>query len=177
MRAAAAAVLAACAIAAGGCTAIRVSKVGKTMVEVENNGWLLFNFIPIASGDTDSPDSHWCKLFQNSVSLDNNIDLLDQAVRREGAIGVRDVISYTTDEHVLIILLKRHSMHTSAELVMPGDDSVGEVHKIEPKKLRGPELVEVNTVRKDPPAARERANPGPTPGKVPEPERYKLLEF
>ena len=39
----------------------------------------------------------------------------------QGAIGVRNLTSYTTDEKVLVILLARRAYHTSAELIFPRD--------------------------------------------------------
>ena len=139
-----AAVLAASLIL-GGCTAVRVCHVGKSMVDVENNGWFLFDIIPLASGDTEHPESKICRLFQNSVTLENNIDLIDYAVKREGAAGVRDLVSYASDEYVLFFLLKRHSMHTSAVLVMPETEleETKFVQKIDSRLLRDPEKAEV----------------------------------
>ncbi len=135
---------------AAGCTAVKVSHVGKSMVEVENNGWLLFNLIPLASGDADNPESKVCKFFQNSVTLDNNIDLITYAMRQEGAVGVKDLTSYTSDEYVLFLLLRRHSMHTSAVLVMPHDEDAddADIHRVETRLERDP----AKATPKEPPA-------------------------
>lgn len=176
------AVMGAMAAAMAGCTAIRVSHVGKSMVEVENNGWLLLDFIPIASGDADNPESKICNLFENSVTLDNNIDLINYAIRREGAIGVRDLVTYTTDEHVLFILLKRHCMHTSAVLVMPGEEELldtNSIHRVESKRERDPEGTEVakpprtllRPLRKNPPRNE------PLDSRPPEPTKIELINF
>ena len=35
----------------GGCATVTVSREGGTMVNIENSGWYLLNFIPIASGN------------------------------------------------------------------------------------------------------------------------------
>jgi len=167
----------AAALLSGACTSIRVSHVGKPMIEVENTGWLLFNFIPIASGNPDNPGGHMCRLFQNTVTLDNNIELVNHAIRREQAVGVRDLVTYTSDEHVLVLLFKRISMHTSAELVM-GDDLEGlmDVHLIDPRKQRDPDKVEVKTVSqdvRDEPRTRFES-PDERP---PEPAKLKILNF
>lgn len=168
-----AASFAAVALAMAGCTSVRVSHVGHTMVDVENNGWFLFNLIPLASGDTDNPESRICKLFQNSVTLDNNIDLINYAMTREGAVGVRDLVSYSTDEYVLFVLLKRHSMHTSAELVMPEKaEKVRDLQIIDPRKLRDGQDAAVNIGNDDTrmavPAARVgRGDPRMAEPKIP----------
>lgn len=119
-----------------GCASVRVCRTGKTMVDVENSNWLLFNCIPLASGNPAAPNVNDCRFFANTVKLANNIGMMDWAIRREGALGVRDLSTYTTDEYVLFVLLKRHAMHTSAELVMPGEDvREGDFQKIESTRL------------------------------------------
>ena len=60
--------------------------------------------------------------FRCTRICENNIRLLDYAATYRNAKAVRSVNSFWTDENVLIILLKRHSCHTSAELVMEGED-------------------------------------------------------
>lgn len=102
-----------------GCAAVRISRVEKTMADIEISSWQLFSFIPIASGDPMQPNEAGFKLFRDTVTLENNMKLLDYAIRKEGATGVRDIVSYSTDEYVFIFLLRRHSMHTSAELIVP----------------------------------------------------------
>lgn len=101
-----------------GCTSVNVShEGGRTLVDIANSSWLLLNFIPLASGCPEHPLAHHCKLFQNSVTLENNMKLLDYAVRREGAVDFGEIVSYTNDESVFFILLKHHVCHTSAELL------------------------------------------------------------
>lgn len=43
--------------------------------------------------------------------------MLDRVIEEEGAAAVRDLNSFTIDEHILLILLKRRSYHTSAQLL------------------------------------------------------------
>ena len=79
--------VAAAALLACGCTTVLKSKEfgdvktdgGSTpvaAVEIENSVWLLFNFIPIASGNPANPNGNWCKLFRNTVNLPNNMSVL-----------------------------------------------------------------------------------------------------
>lgn len=106
-----------CLIAAG-CTSVKISNEGGKCVAVaENTGWYLFNFIPLASGDTSNPNGYTCRLFRNSVNLKSNMQLLEHAMKKENAVSCKDIVSYSTDEKILIVLLKRLSYHTSAELV------------------------------------------------------------
>ena len=114
------AVILACALL-GGCATVTVSRDGATMVNIENSGWYLLNFIPIASGNPARPNSCTTRLFSKTVTLENNVKMLDKVIRDEGAVAVRDINSFTIDEHVLLILLKRHSYHTSAQLLMKED--------------------------------------------------------
>lgn len=162
------AILVAALALAGGCATINMSSVGKVMVDVENTNWLLFNFIPIASGNPEKPNENDCRFFCNTVDLENNIEMLDFAVQKYGAVGVRDIVSYSSDEYVLFVLLKHHSMHTSAELVMPGDETrKEEVQKVESLKIKEEKLAE------NPPAERlENLNPPPL---VKEPKKGILL--
>jgi hypothetical protein len=110
----------ACALL-GGCATVTVSRDGATMVNIENSGWYLLNFIPIASGNPARPNSCTTRLFSKTVTLENNVKMLDKVIRDEGAVAVRDINSFTIDEHVLLILLKRHAYHTSAQLLKKED--------------------------------------------------------
>ena len=110
----------ACALL-GGCATVTVSRDGATMVNIENSGWYLLNFIPIASGNPTRPNSCTTRLFSKTVTLESNVKMLDKVIREEGAVAVRDINSFTVDEHVLLILLKRHAYHTSAQLLMKDD--------------------------------------------------------
>ena len=110
----------ACALLSG-CATVTVSRDGATMVNIENSGWYLLNFIPLASGNPMRPNSCTTRLFSKTVTLENNVKMLDKVIRDEGAVAVRDINSFTVDEHVLLILLKRHAYHTSAQLLMKED--------------------------------------------------------
>ena len=62
----------------GGCATVTVSREGGTMVNIENSGWYLLNFIPIASGNPASPNSFSTRLFSRTVTLENNVKMLDK---------------------------------------------------------------------------------------------------
>ena len=119
MRTAAIAALAATLLA--GCSTVTISRNGSTMVNIENSGWYLLNFIPIASGNPAAPNSFSTRLFSKTVTLENNIKMLDRVIAEEGAVAIRDLNSFTIDEHILLILFKRHSYHTSAQLLKEKD--------------------------------------------------------
>lgn len=106
------------AVLLSGCaTYTTTSAGGRTTVDVQNTGWYLFNFIPLGSGDHDAPNGFGCNIFQNSVSLENNMKILKKAMIAENAYKAENVVSRWTDEKVLFILLKRYACHTSAELI------------------------------------------------------------
>ena len=115
------AAIAALAALLAGCSIVTVSRHGSTMVNIENSGWYLLNFIPIASGNPASPNSFSTRLFSKTVTLENNVKMLDKVIADEGAVAIRDLNSFTIDEHILLILFKRHAYHTSAQLLMEKD--------------------------------------------------------
>lgn len=105
------------ALLASGCCSIHTSSEGgRTMCLVENYGWRLFDLVPLVAGDPDSLHESGCKLFSDTVTLENNQKLLDRAIKRAGATGVRFQNSYMTDEQSLFTFYRR-TYYTSAELV------------------------------------------------------------
>ncbi len=113
------------ALLAGGCATVHYSdEGGKTMVDVANTGWYLFNLIPLASGNPEAPNEVGFKLFRQTTTLQNNVRLLDYAATERGASDIKAVSTFTSDESVFIILLKRHIIHTSAELIIPPKEPV-----------------------------------------------------
>lgn len=86
-------------------------------VEIENAGWFLFKFIPLGSGDPLAPNRCSSKLFQNTVTLQNNLEMLEDEMGRVNATRVANLTSRKTDESVLWILLSRTAYHTSAVLL------------------------------------------------------------
>ena len=127
MRAAAAMLLAALA---AGCATIERTDVyhGRGIgngerpletIEIENTGWLLFKCIPLGSGNPARPNSVGCRLFRNTVTLQNNLDMLAAEMERVGAARIVNLSSRKTDETIFVILLTRHACHTSAVLLKP----------------------------------------------------------
>ena len=119
------------ALLASGCTTVLKSKEfgnvkvdGSTTpvaaVEIENSVWLLFNFIPVASGNPDHPNSYRCKLFRNTVNLPNNMEVLRAEMASEGVSEVVNLTSHYADEKYLFFLLARRACHTSAVLIQSG---------------------------------------------------------
>lgn len=105
-------------LSAAGCSSIDISeKGGRTMVSIHNSGWEAFSCIPLASGNPDQTDRFGCLLFENSVTLDNNLKMLERTMKEKGANGVKSLSSSIVDETVFFILINRRVYHTSAELV------------------------------------------------------------
>ncbi len=125
----------AAALLASGCTTVLKSKEfgdvkvdGTTpvaTVEIENSVWLLFNFIPVASGNPAHPNSNKCKLFRNTVNLPNNMEVLRAEMANEGVHEVANLTSHYADEKYLFFLLARRACHTSAVLVKSGANDQG----------------------------------------------------
>ena len=116
------------ALLASGCTTVLKSKEfgdvkvdgGATpvaAVEIENSVWLLFNFIPVASGSPDHPNLNKCKLFRNTVNLPNNMKVLRAEMEQEEVTKVANLTSHYSEESYLFFLLARRACHTSAVLV------------------------------------------------------------
>lgn len=126
----AAALAAALSIASCGCMSVKKAtdfkgvKIdeGRTpvaVVEIENSVWLLFNFLPLASGDPDAPGRNSCRFFRNTVSLPNNVKTLHAELGEGRAHEVANLTSRYTDEKYLFFLLARRACHTSAVLAEP----------------------------------------------------------
>ena len=86
-------------------------------VQVMNTNWKLLACIPLGSGNPDNPNGCSCRLFCNTVTLDNQLGMLKAEAKRVGAKRAVDVISDSSKESVLFFLLKREKLHTSAVLV------------------------------------------------------------
>ena len=100
-----------------GCCSVKICKDGgRDMVEVKNYGWFLFGFAPIASGDPEYPNKEVSVWFCDSLLLDVQMMLLDDAMRQNGYSSFRNISSYTTRENAFLIFSRR-GYHTSAELV------------------------------------------------------------
>lgn len=86
-------------------------------IEIENTGWLLFRCIPLGSGDPLQPNRKTCRFFRNTVTLQNNLEMLEDEMERTGSTRVVNLSSRKTDESLFIIFLTRRAYHTSAVLL------------------------------------------------------------
>ena len=91
------------------------------IVEVENTGWRLFKFIPLGSGDTRYPNRLVCRFFRNTVTLQDNLDLLEMEMKAKGVRRFTNLTSRNSEESFLFILLTRKAYHTSAVLLKDAD--------------------------------------------------------
>ena len=118
----------AAAVLLGGCTTITRldgsicaekddGAVPVEAVQVMNTNWLLLSFAPIASGDPEHPDTCTYRWFTNTVTLQNQLDMLEAEVRRAGADRATDVETEINSESAFFFLLQREKIHTSAVLV------------------------------------------------------------
>ena len=105
------------ALSMTGCASVDVSNQGKNMVVVENSGCFLFYFIPLFSGDPDYPNQQVCNWFSNTVKVETNIRLLEEEAGKQGAHGLKNIVSHRDDETVIPLIFKRKIYKTSAELV------------------------------------------------------------
>lgn len=85
-------------------------------IEVTNSVWLLFNFIPIASGNPDAPNANSCRWFRNTVNLENNMSVVKRIADADNGGDISELTSRYADEKYLLFLLARRSCHTSAVL-------------------------------------------------------------
>ena len=100
-----------------GCCTVKICKDGgRDMVEVKNYGWKLFGLLALATGNPEEPNNECCLLFTDSLFLDVNMMLLDDAMKKHGYRSFKNISTYTTRENALFIF-SRQAYHTSAELI------------------------------------------------------------
>lgn len=88
-------------------------------VEISNTAWLLFTFLPIASGNPAKPNQCSSCWFRDTATLENNISVLRAHMKEKGVREVANVTSHCEDEKYLAFLLARRAYHTSAVLLQP----------------------------------------------------------
>ena len=88
-------------------------------IEIANSGWFLFTCLPIASGNPDKPNRASCRWFTNTVTLNNNIQVLKRHLQEKGVSEVANLTSHCEDEKYLVFLLARRAYRTSAVLLEP----------------------------------------------------------
>ena len=128
------------ALLATGCTSVHVTRSYNGVrvdggrqpaatVEVENSGWYLFTFIPIASGNPEAPNEVSSRWFTDTVTVGNNIKVLKDVMRRERITEVANLTTHCSDEKYLVFILARRAYHTSAVLLKPEPQSTVESQK------------------------------------------------
>jgi len=100
-----------------GCCSVTVSQEsGHDVVSIENSRWMLFSILPLGSGDPEYPNQEVTVWFTDSLMLDVNMMLLDDAMKRYDYHNFTNITTYRTDENIIPFLVKRNILHTSAEL-------------------------------------------------------------
>ena len=104
-------------MAFAGCCTVKISKDGgHDMVEVKNCGWKIFGLWAVASGNPEEPNNECCLLFIDSLFLDVNMMLLDDAMKKHGYSSFKNIHTFTTRENALF-LFSRQTYRTTAELI------------------------------------------------------------
>lgn len=106
------------AFALAGCVSVRENRLedGSLAVEIQDDGWYFFGFLPLASGN---PDGWWPHWFTDDVNPEKTVMILDRILAREGATAIGPLVTREEDENILIVIT-RVSYHTSA--VIPAKD-------------------------------------------------------
>ena len=100
-----------------GCCSYEIRKEGgKDIVLVENESFRFLGCFSIWSGDPEYPNKQVTLWFYDTLLLDVNMMLLDDAIRQNGYSSFQNISTYKTTESVLLFF-SRHALHTSAELV------------------------------------------------------------
>ena len=98
------------------CAPVADGREPVSSVHIMNTNWQLFSFIPIASGDPRRPNELSCRWFTDTVTLQNQMAMLESEVRRAGASRAENVFTECNSESVFVFLLQHEKMHTSAVL-------------------------------------------------------------
>ena len=100
-----------------GCCSYEIRKEGgKDVVLVENESCRFLGCFSIWSGDPEYPNQQVTLWFCDSLLLDVNMMLLDDAMRKNGYTSFKNISTYKTRENILF-LFTRNKLHTSAELI------------------------------------------------------------
>ena len=100
-----------------GCCSYEIrNEGGKDMIKVENESFRLFGCFSIWSGDPEYPNRQVTLWFCDSLLLDVNMMLLDEAMRENGYSSFQNISTYKTSEDMLF-LFSRKKLYTSAELI------------------------------------------------------------
>ena len=100
-----------------GCCSYEIRKEGgKDVVLVENESFRFLGCFSIWSGDPEYPNKQVTLWFCDSLLLDVNMMLLDEAMRENGYSSFQNISTYKTSEDMLF-LFRRKKLYTSAELL------------------------------------------------------------
>lgn len=122
-------------LCAAGCASVKMTRAfngvkvdnGYTplaTVSIENTGWFLFNCIPLASGNPERPNETDWLFFRNTVSLDNNMKMLDATMNSQGATCFEHLTSHLKDDFYYFFILYRRTCQTSAVILRAEDNPV-----------------------------------------------------
>ena len=111
------------------CTPPREGVEPVSAVHIMNTNWLLLSLIPIVSGDPQRPNEDASRWFYDTVTLQNQMSMLESEVRRAGASRAENVFTVCTNESVFMFLLQREKMHTSAVLVKDVEPAQGKANR------------------------------------------------
>ena len=100
-----------------GCCSYEIrTEGGKDVVLVENESFRFLGCFSIWSGDPEYPNRQVTLWFCDSLLLDVNMMILDDAMRQNGYSSFRNISTYKTTEDMLF-LFSRKKLFTSAELI------------------------------------------------------------
>ena len=100
-----------------GCCSVEIRKEGgRDMALVENESFRFLGLFSIWSGDPEYPNRSVTLWFCDSLLLDVNMMLLDDAMRKNGYTSFKNISTYKTAEDMLF-LFSRKTLYTSAELI------------------------------------------------------------
>lgn len=90
-------------------------------VQIENSGWYLFDCIPIVCGNPQKPNRNSCTWFSNTVTLQNNLNVLTNLMKQEDCTILSNLDSREMDDFYYFFLLYRRACHTSAVIFREAD--------------------------------------------------------
>ena len=100
-----------------GCCSYEIrTEGGKDVVLVENESFRFLGCFSIWSGDPEYPNKQVTLWFCDSLLLDVNMMLLDDAMRKNGYSSFQNISTYKTSEDMLF-LFRRKKLYTRAELI------------------------------------------------------------
>lgn len=100
-----------------GCCSYEIrTEGGKDVVMVENESFRFLGCFSIWSGDPEYPNKQVTLWFCDSLLLDVNMMILDDAMRTNGYSSFQNISTYKTSEDMLF-LFSRKKLYTCAELI------------------------------------------------------------